>query len=80
MAENEKSCPGDCMVCSPQQRDVCSAQMTRMMFSWMNIFNSRLQNIENRLGKTDEGLFNPMEKPTTKTQLGGGVENRPPSL
>ena len=76
---NQMNCPMDCLRCSLQQRDVCKAQMTRMMFGWIKEMDTRLKSIEERLGIPDEHLFNPTDTKTFETaQSGTGAENRVP--
>lgn len=59
-----KTCPKDCMLCHPNQRLYCAAQMSRIMLDRMDELQDRLERMEDkmkRLDHADEGVFNPME-------------------
>ena len=72
MAENIKTCSGDCMQCSMQQRVYCSAQMTRMNIDTLNAIQESLAQIKEILQKIDKDdddtLFNPLQQTEEENQ------------
>ena len=65
MADNEtKTCPKDCMKCSPNQWLYCAAQMSRTSLDRIDELQDRFEKLEDKVKKldhADEGVFNPIE-------------------
>ena len=68
-----KTCTGDCMKCSVQQRIYCSAQMTRNLIDAVNALSMRVAELTERvesINADDSDVFNPLriENEETETQ------------
>ena len=62
---NIKTCPNDCMKCSPQQRVYCAAYMSRMMLDRMQEQQEAFERLEKKvdqLASADDGIFNPIDE------------------
>lgn len=79
-----KTCCGDCLMCSVQQRVYCASQMTRHSITMLERIEERIDQLEQQVREMQagtSGVFNPMSRQephnaTKEAQEDSGVENR----
>jgi hypothetical protein len=74
----EKTCDGNCLVCSLQQQIYCSAQRTYAMMKNQEVIVTRLDLLEDKLSAFDSNDINPILKEGAQSEL--GADNRSSSL